>query len=455
LDLLAQAALAPEDQAIAAWRAWRASHDIDTTPWPAVRMLGAVAARISRLEPDAPIRPRLAGIRKFLWTQSQIGLQHAAGGLAALHRANIPVLLMKGAARIAADPASAQERLIRDVDVLVPLDRQRPAFEALRGEGWSLGPENWQRQWHRWAPVAAHHAWSLNKGRSEIDLHHFSNHLNRLRGDDEGLWARSRALEWRGVPVRVPAPADALLLALVHGARWSQEGSADWVVDASALLDAGAVNWDVFLAETRARLLQAVVLPGLTFLRSVLRKPVPRDVLDALQSGITREQQAEREQYAGTVLPFTGRQVSNALFMAVRRVRASAQRSLRETPGARRTRLLKTCSLELKALHRMCALRLPSPLDQAGRILVRVKVSGTNGWGEEPFVCTVLAPGLTLGVLTGRRSCAGRTDSPQVAVLAVPESLLELRGIQVLRFSFERKNLQGGFSVTLSILRHA
>ncbi len=453
LDLLTQAALAPHDQAMAAWREWRAAYDIDKTPWPDVRMLGAVAARIAMLEPDASIRPRIVGVRKFLWVQSQICLRHAAGGLAALQRAGVPVLLMKGAARIASDPASAQERLIRDVDVLVPPDKQQQAFDMLRDEGWLLVPEKWQIEWHKWAPVAAHHAWSMSKGKSEIDLHHFSNHLNRLRGDDDGLWARSLTLEWRGVTIRVPSPADALMLALTHGVRWSQDSSADWAVDASALLDAGNVDWDVFLAEAKARMLQVVLLSGLDYLSNVLHKHVPHEVLDSLQATVIFEQLAEMKQYVSTAIPFTEQQTSTAMFMAVQRVMPHAQRFAGKSGSKGQPQLLASSSIKLSATNRKCTIKLPSQLDKFGQIIIQVMIAGPDELGTEPFACTITAPGLTLGVLVSKQLSAQQPDSPQVAILTVPELLLGLRDIRDLRFSFRMKNYRGGSSVTISILR--
>lgn len=451
LDLLAQAALAPQDQAAAAWRQWRSIYDLDTTPWGDVRMLAAIAGRISTLEPGAPVGPRIAGIRKFLWVQSQICLQHAAAGLDALRRRGVPVLLMKGAARIASDPASAQERLVRDVDVLVPLDRHRQAFELLRDEGWHMVPEAWQIAWHRWSPVAAHHAWSMRKGRSEIDLHHFSNHLNRLRGDDDGLWDRSLALEWRGVPVRVPSPADALLLALTHGVRWSPDYSADWAVDASALVDSGNVDWDVFLAEARSRILQGVVFPGLAYLRDVLRKTVPPGVLESLRAEVTPEQCAELKQYVSTAIPFTVPQTSVALSMALKRFRTRAPWFDGESGGAGRRQEITRSSAKLTAGNRKCDVQLPSRLDGPGWIAVEVTLAGPDGVRLEPVACTVTAPGLTLGVLAGTRLYPQRPDSPQVMVLTVPESFLDLREIRELRFFF--KNYRGVLSLTLSVSR--
>lgn len=320
LDLLARAALAPLAQARLAWQYWRRDHDIDTTPWNEVRMLGAVAARIDELEADSPIRPRVLGIRKFLWVQSQICLQQGLTGLAALARADIPTLVFKGAARIALDASTAQERLIRDVDVLVPLGRELAAFQTLEQAGWEIVDEPWQLRLRKLAPVAGHHAWSLRKGKAEIDLHHFTNHLNRLRGDDDGLWARSQALTWRGVPTRVPCATDALLTALIHGVRWSVDNAADWTVDACALIDGGEVDWDIFLQEARLRCVQAVVRAGLRYLQEALDKRIPDELISALTAETDSEQEGELRIYASSAKRVEAGHAAIASAMALRRV---------------------------------------------------------------------------------------------------------------------------------------
>ena len=106
-------------------------------------MLAAVASRIATLEEDADVRPRVEGIRKFLWVHTQMCLEPAGPALGALSEAGIPVLLTKGAARVVAQPASAHERLIRDVDVLVPLKSAERALALVRGAGWTLREPPW------------------------------------------------------------------------------------------------------------------------------------------------------------------------------------------------------------------------------------------------------------------------------------------------------------------------
>jgi hypothetical protein len=153
--------------------------------------------------------------------------------------------------------------------------------------------------------VAGHHAWTLTKGRSEIDLHHFSNHLNRLTGDDDGLWRRASKATWRGVTVHLPSPADALVLAVTHGVRWSLDGAADWTVDAAHLLDAGSIDWDIVLDEAESRLLHAVLHAGLAYLAGPLGRHVPPDVLDSLACKTNDLARQELAVYAANAGPRT------------------------------------------------------------------------------------------------------------------------------------------------------
>jgi hypothetical protein len=225
-------------------------------------------------------------VQKFVWTQTHAQITPAFGALQALDRAGIPLLLLKGAARIAVCPAVAAQRLIRDLDVLVPLPQAAAAFDVLCENGWEL--RGWQVALRKHDPLA-HHAWALSSGRSEIDVHHYSNFLNRSEGIDAGLWDRAQALVWHGVRVKVPARSDALALALIHGVRYSAEHCADWVLDACAVLDAPRECdiWSPLLREVRQRRVEFVALAGLTYL-STLRE-IPGEVLGDLKAAAERQ----------------------------------------------------------------------------------------------------------------------------------------------------------------------
>lgn len=443
LDLLAKAALAPTDVAIPAWLEWRITYDIDTTPWNEVRMLGAVASRIDELEPNSPIRPRVLGIRKFLWVQSQICLKNCESGLTALAQSQVPTMLLKGAARTARDPLSVQERLIRDVDVLVPIAQQSKAFNALRQAGWSITHTPWQRQMHELGPLSSHHAWSFSKGNSEIDLHHVSNHLNRLRGDDDGLWARAIPTVWQGKSVCIPSAADALLIALIHGVRWSQDRSADWTVDACALLDEWPLDWMVFLQEVRVRQIQAHVYTGLTYLRDALKKSIPTDVMSSLLAEATDSQWHEFAFYSTVASAQTLEQGHIALQMALNRAMAKrrelplpAQASTAPWQGHGPAPCNKWLGLPLYAL--------PTP---AKFVSVSLTIHRETCNYSEQMQMNLMWPGLQSVTV---KLDAGAGQSP-VLMLAMPEALLDLRSIEKLALRIATNGPVQNFNIDFSM----
>lgn len=320
LDLLVRAALAPDEEARSAWLAWRSVADLDLAPWNEVRMLGAIAERIATLEPEAAIRPRVAGFRRQIWTLNHVRLRAVRPIVARLVEAGIPLVLVKGSGRIAHDPSVARERFVGDIDALVPPERQVEAGRLLESAGFGLDHQPWQRPLHAAGSIAAHHAWSYRNGHAEIDLHNFAISLNRLRGDDDRLWRSARPVVWREIALRVPGPEHALLLAIAHGLRCNDaEPFADWTVDACRILDAGAFDWELFVTEVRDRLLQAIVLPGLDYLATDLRRPVPEHVLTRLAADRDAELDAELADYAGSLCARTEPDVRRAFAMALRR----------------------------------------------------------------------------------------------------------------------------------------
>jgi hypothetical protein len=426
LDLLVRAALAPEVEARAAWRRWRAEHDLDTTSWSEVRMLAAVAGRIAMLEEDADVRPRVEGIRKFLWVHTQMCLEPAGPALAALSEAGIPILLTKGAARVVAQPASAHERLIRDVDVLVPLASAERALRLLCSAGWTLREPPWAVQLRAASPVAGHHAWTVVKGRGEIDLHHFSNHLNRLTGDDDGLWRRATTHHWRGATVHLPAPADALVLAVTHGVRWSRDGAADWTVDAASLIDAGTVDWDVVLAEADSRVLHAALHAGLGYLCDALGRAVPADVLRHLESRSTDLERAELAWYAARPTPATPEEKQAALAMAA--LRAHVRAGIPDGGHRGPLTVLPVADVRGTLAPGDAVVRCPIPNAALEEwLLVRLELDATALPAISNLSAQLRAPGLLVGAGAGTR---GHTTAGQPVIRfewQLPVALTTLR----------------------------
>ena len=81
-----------------------------------------------------------------------MAIAQATTALCCMVDAGIPVMLLKGAARIAAEPDSARARMAHDVDVLVPPERFVDAMDALFDAGWTASSGESRlclREWRR------------------------------------------------------------------------------------------------------------------------------------------------------------------------------------------------------------------------------------------------------------------------------------------------------------------
>lgn len=285
--LLLTAALAAPAEASAAWREWLVHRNLDDAGWPEVRLLATVARRIAQFG-DSPVVPRVQGIRRFVWTRSQMCLANTRPLLAALGNAGLRMMLIKGAARLAQEHSSA-DRFINDVDVLVHLDHWRDALDVAHRAGW--------RAWMLGAPDRSlrgsqpgrdsfpyYHAVDFRKPgpnhlQGSVDLHSFALLMCRNAGDDDSLWARAVPAVLQGINFWVPSPTDQLLLTLAHGLLFDPNPVADWVLDATALVRSGTIDWDLLEKETAARELDPYIASTLTFLRERLHLNVPPDTL--------------------------------------------------------------------------------------------------------------------------------------------------------------------------------
>jgi hypothetical protein len=127
----------------------------------------------------------------------------------------VPVLLLKGAAYLAADLPLARGRLATDVDIMVPRDAIGVVEEALLGAGWSYDTDDaydqhYYRTWMHELPPLRH-----RDRRSVLDLHHaILPPTSRLRPDPARLWEAARALSTP--PFMVLAPTDMVLHSAAH-----------------------------------------------------------------------------------------------------------------------------------------------------------------------------------------------------------------------------------------------
>jgi len=388
--LLLRAILAGPEAAGAAWRAWCAMRDLDSASWPEVRLLANLAGRLPALDPGSALIPRIQGIRRFVWTQTQMQLAGARPLLAAIAQAGIPMMPLKGAARLA-DGVRGNARLVRDIDVLVPVGDWERALRLADAQGWRptagwpyagpLGPTTPAEVF----PM--HHAVGLARGEAQVDLHHHAFYMCRNAGDDDGLWTRGRSGTLHGTPVRLANASDDLLLSLVHGALFSPDPVADWALDAVAAIE-GGVDWALLEAEARRRRIEAFAASGLMMLEERLDVTVP----DGLSRRLRR---AVRGPFAQDFVAYaTGTNERPAMIDTLRR--AAALRGGDASARGRRQVVAAGEAMTFPPDGTPVTIPLPPGLVPQGRLRLDVDLTVGVVPPSQPLVIEVAAPGIIL-----------------------------------------------------------
>jgi hypothetical protein len=266
IDLLLRANLAEESTARAAWQAWRNTRVLEDAEWREIRLLAPLARRVRELEPGSELLPRLEGMAKSHWTQTQLTLAEIVPALDALNGADIPCLLFKGGADYAEGLAPATRRIMGDVDVLVhPGDVVR-ATDALCECGWESSSGESRQYLRLLAPVRA--STNFRRGRfGDIDLHRVAFHFSKRDAElDAALWSRARPLLFGGKKVLVPSGEDSIVISLASGVGGN---SGDWAIDVGHRISASSLDWDRIVETAARRGLVPTALSGLIYVRSL------------------------------------------------------------------------------------------------------------------------------------------------------------------------------------------
>lgn len=167
----------------------------------------------------------------------------AAAVLTAFRDAGVPCVLIKGQARRAAVSVYpwADARTSSDVDLLLPADQARQAWDLLMGSGYTHASE----PTHSWVELQ-HLPPVWNERRVAVEIHTSSSpHVTASEA-----WARAtdRAdqLNWMGIPVTVPSATELLWHGLSH-ALFNGHAAARLrylLVGAAVLASKREIDWD-------------------------------------------------------------------------------------------------------------------------------------------------------------------------------------------------------------------
>jgi GNAT superfamily N-acetyltransferase len=282
LDRLLKAVLLPDHEAAQAEALrWLDANDIDAVEFREHRLLAAIADRFGKALGGHAAYPRLAGLQKMLWTKSRLAMREAEPALKAMVGAGAPIMLLKGASRIAVEPAAQRGRVAHDIDILVRPEHMAVAFDVLRQRDWKVST-GVSPQYLRPRLGAVRSMNFFMGSHGDIDLHQAAYDWSQADDeDDEAVWRRALPATFSGLDVLVPSAADRVALAIGHGGLDAHTHS-DWLVDSAVAIRACDIDWAVFCEVITLRHLAVPAAVALTYLEAEMSVPVPSDVLERI-----------------------------------------------------------------------------------------------------------------------------------------------------------------------------
>ena len=243
------------------------------------------------LLPQVPPAPRahLEAARTLAQAQADAVRREVAFIDRALTGGGVPIVLLKGAAYLAAGLSAARGRLFSDIDILVPRGALPDVEAALMLHGWATSKttaydQRYYRRWMHELPPLRH----ISR-QTTLDVHHAILPITaRLKPDSAKLLAASRPLA--GEPrLRVLAPVDMVLHSAAHLFCNEDVGnSLRDLVDLNSLLRefASEENFWPRLTVRAAELdLTRPLYYALRYAVRLLDTPVPARVLGAAEIG--------------------------------------------------------------------------------------------------------------------------------------------------------------------------
>jgi hypothetical protein len=248
---------------------------------------GLVAATYRALEADsiaplvpAAVRAELRGYFVERSLRNALLLRQTGEIVRALRADGIEVMLLKGihlARFVYPEPAW---RSMADVDLMVPRADLRRAEAILVATGFGPAPRPDLEAFCRWSN---HLAKLVKAGAPVVELHYaIERPTSPLRIDHEGLWNRSRTVEFEGSRVRVLSTEDLLLHLAVHGSYHHRfdRSAIKCLVDVREVIErAGPVDWAELASRANAWGAGPFGYATLGLARTVLGANVPERVL--------------------------------------------------------------------------------------------------------------------------------------------------------------------------------
>jgi hypothetical protein len=268
--LLLQAALLQGEPALAAWRAWRLTADLDQLPPGGFALLPLLAYNLQQHGLSDDLLNKCQGIYRRTWTQNQLRLQAVGALLGTVADAGLtPVLSGDLPLALLYYPAQGL-RAINHLHLATPAPQAVAMRTQLTQAGWQ--PYRTKEDWLARPLLNNHRPQRFRQSGDDLTLH-----LRRLPPGPEHE-QRSDLLSINGATTPSADATDLFLTVCVQGVTdfW-RYGAIQWLVDATMLLrsSAATLDWPRLTAQVARQAAGVRMNAALTALQTWVDASIP------------------------------------------------------------------------------------------------------------------------------------------------------------------------------------
>jgi Uncharacterised nucleotidyltransferase len=271
-----------DSTALAYYMQWTQTVDLNKVEGGSFRLLPLLYKRLAPTGQPVPHLNRLKGIYRQTLYKNSLLFHKSFTVLAELEKMEIPVILLKGTALIAAYYEDIGARPMSDVDFMVREEDVEKTLRLMKEMGWH------STYGYSLSRAVKHvHSFDLqNPDGYELDIHWHAFYQCCWDGADLSLWDGAETIAFRGLNVRLLSPTHQIMHNCAHGIRWNALSSIRWIVDVLKIIEkrAASIDWELLIEEAAKRKLTLTMLHALSFLKSEFNAGFPEDVLSKLAS---------------------------------------------------------------------------------------------------------------------------------------------------------------------------
>jgi len=273
--LLLLSLIAVASHSIEYFKKWLTMIDFDAIDSGSFRLMPLVFSAFQTMQAENPYHARMKGIYRYVSFKHALLFAKGRMIFQQLTQEGIEFILFKGAALTLKYYHNKAVRMMDDMDFLIHDKDVLRAEEILFIHGLAYRYTKERR--------LAFHEHSLDyidANENGYDMHRYALPESMYPGVDEGIWARSIAVDWNGLSVQVMSAEDLMLTCCVNGVRHLAELRYDWVYDVITIIRREpSIAWQVIYEEANARKLIQPLFNALTIIHDISPHTVPTQQL--------------------------------------------------------------------------------------------------------------------------------------------------------------------------------